>query len=252
MSGKSIAIFLVLIVFIGACQSFGHQGRKYPSIAGTFNVTGEFIINPATILDELDRGERNVFQPMLATPSDDTILPSGSIQWTQSDYLQVANALSQLVWNETLDGWLIFFLAFQNTCQDNLSGFDGFEAIYYKTITGGFGKVYTARHIEIYPLASIVYWAGDTDFPISSGWAAINLRKFKITADDALRIAEENGGAETRARAHNDCRIGIYLPAHTSDNRWDVAYYYSPRFEIYVDPYSGKYEVPTPVPTPSP
>lgn len=243
---------LVLTVFIGACQPFGSQDRKYPSTIGTFNDTGDFIINPTTILDSLDRGETNVFSPTLATPSDDTILPSGSIQWTQSDYLKVANALSQFVWKEPLDGWLIYYLRFENTCQDNLSGFDSFTAIYYKTIGRGLGKMYTARYIEIYPLASIVYWAGDTEFPISSGWAAIDLSKFKITADDALRIAEENGGIETRARAHNYCSISVNLPAHKNDQRWDVAYYYSPSFEIIIDPYSGKYEVPTPVPTPSP
>lgn len=240
-NGMSVLSLLLLIVAMSGCQSFGSQDRKYPSIAGPFIDTGDFMINPATILDSLDSGETNVFTPTLATPSNDTILPSGSIQWTQSDYLKVANALSQFVWNEPLDSWLIFYLTFKNTCQDNLSGFDGFDAIYYKTVSGS--RAYTARHIEVYPLASIVYWGDYADFPISSGWAAIDLSKFKITADNTLRIAEENGGAETRVRAHNDCRISISLPASKEDNRWDVAYYYSPSFEILVDPYSGRHEI---------
>lgn len=245
---KAIIISLVLIVTIGACQPIGNQNHKYPSTIGTFNDTGDFIIDPMTILDALERGETNVFSPTLATPGDDAILPSGSIQWTQSDYLKIANALSQSIWNEPLDDWLIYYLRFENTCQDNLSGFDSFEAIYYKTIGAGAQKIYTARYIEIYPLARIIYWGGDTDFPISSGWAAIDLRKFKITADDALRIAEENGGVETRVRARNECSISINLPDGNNDGKWDIAYYYSPIFEIFIDPYSGKYEVATPSP----
>jgi hypothetical protein len=241
---NTVVSLFILIVAVSACQPYrNQQGRKYPSTPGTFNVTGNFTINPTTILDSLDHGKTNVFTSTVVTHTDDTSLPSGSVQWTQSDYLKVANALSQFVWNEPLDGWLIYFLSLENTCQDNLSGFDSFVAIYYKTIGSGWGKMYTARYIEIYPLASIVYWAGDTDFPISSGWAAIDLSKFKITADDALQIAEDNGGIEHRTRVHNYCNVSITLPTGKDDNRWDIAYYYSPSLEMVIDPYSGEYEI---------
>src|SRR5437016_1341185 len=123
-SAGYLIIFFMLIVTVGACQPVGSQDRKYPSTIGTFNVTGDFTINPTIILNSLNHGEANVFTPTIATPHDNIILPSGSIQWTQSDYLKVANALSQFVWRESLDNWLIYYLRFKNTCQDNLTGFD--------------------------------------------------------------------------------------------------------------------------------
>lgn len=248
ISGKVIISCYLLILAISACQSYENQDHKYPSTIGTFADTGDFTINPTTILASLNRGEMSVFTPTLATPSADKLFMPGSIQWTQSDYLKVANALSQVVWKDSLEGWFIYHLAFKNECQDNLSGFDSVDIIYYKTIEVSRQKMYTARYIKIYPLAGVIYWGGGTNFPISEGWGAIDLKEFKITADDALRIAEENGGMKARSSVHNDCSISISLPNHNNDDSWDIAYYYRVNFEIIVDPYSGEYEVPTPSP----
>lgn len=245
---RSIITLFILMGTLYGCQSIEGQNRKYPSTIGTFNDTGDFTINSMTILDSLNRGELNVFTPTLATPSGDAILPSRSIHWTQSDYLKVADALSQFVWKEPLDGWLIYHLAFNKECQDNPGGFDSAEIIYYKTIGAGAQKMYTARYIQIYPLAGIVSWGGETDFPISDGWAAIDLTEFNITADDVLQIAEENGGKEARLRAGNKCNILISTPNHNDDNSWNIGYYYGVNFEMIVDPYSGKYQFPTPSP----
>jgi len=251
MNKQATSISLIIILFIlmgifSACQSTENLDRRYPSTIGTFNNTGDLTINPMTILDALNRGEINVFTPTLATPSAETILPSGSIHWTQSDYLKVADALSQFVWKEPLEGWLIYHIAFNKECHDNLSGFDSADMIYYKTV--GWQKMYTARYIQIYPLASIVSWGGGTDFPISDGWATIDLTKFRITADDALRIAEENGGKEARLKVGNKCNIFLSTSNHNDDDSWDLGYYYGVNFEMIIDPYSGKYEVPTPSP----
>ena len=231
-----------------ACQSFENQDRKYPSTIGTFNDTGNFTINPTTILDTLNRGEINVFTPSLATPSADTILPSGSIHWTQSDYLKIANALSQFVWKETLEDWKVYSILFERECHENPSGFDSLDIIYYKTIKVNSQKAYTAHYIQIYPLASNVTWGGETNFPISNGWNGIDLKKLKISADDALRIAEENGGKEARSRVQNDCLILTKVPSHNNDDSWDVYYYPGVYFELLINPYSGKYEMPTPSP----
>lgn len=240
---RSIITLFVLLASMSACQSFDNGGRRYPSTIGTFNESGDFIINPTTILDSLNHGETNVFSPVLATPSDEAILPAGSIYWTQSEYLQAANALSQVVWGESLEGWLVYYLYFNKDCDDSLGGFHSLDIIYYKTISTGLQKMYTARYIQIYPLAGMVSWGGNTDFPISEGWAAIDLTEYKVTADDALRLVEENGGKKARARVQNDCTMSVSLPTGKNDNRWDIAYYYGVNFEMVVDPYSAKYEV---------
>ncbi len=249
MDGRLITSLFLIVVTVSACQPFGFQGRSYPSTIGTFRETGDYRINPKTILESLDQGETNVFIPILATPGPDMpLLPADSVPWTQSDYLKIANALSRLVWKETLAGWSVYYLAFDRECQDNPRGFDSADIIYYKTIEVNWQKVYTARYIQIYPLASEVRWGGGTNFPISDRWKDIDLAKFQISADDALRIGEENGGKEARSRVGNDCSISISTPDHNNDDRWDVGYYYNVHFELIVDPYSGKHEIPTPSP----
>ncbi len=246
--GRLISIFLLSMLTILSCQPFDGQRRQYPSTIGTFQKTGDYTINPEMILASLDRGETNIFMPMLVTPNANTLHPPGSVRWTQSDYLKVANALSQYIWKETLEGWSTYYIAFDRACQNDLSGFDSVDLIYYKTIRVNWQKVYTARYIQIYPLANYVAWGGETNFPISEGWNAIDLTKYNITADEALQIAEENGGKEARSKDGNDCSISISIPDQNNDVRWDIGYYYGVGFEVIVDPYSGKHEISTPSP----
>ena len=87
-----------------------------------------------------------------------------------------------------------------------------------------------------------------TNFSIIDRWYTVDLTSYKITADDALQVAEENGGKEARSRVKNDCRILIRTPNHENDDRWDVSYYFGVNFEMLVDPYSGQYQFSTPSP----
>jgi hypothetical protein len=100
--------------------------------------------------------------------------------------------------------------------------------------------------MEIYPSANIVSWGGNSNFSGFDKWNSFDLRKFNITADDALQLVEENGGKEARSKNKNDCRILVKTSAQNNGS-WDVSYYIgaSVIFEMLIDPYSGKYETPT-------
>ncbi|MBN2117500.1 MAG: hypothetical protein JW730_13065 [Anaerolineales bacterium] len=222
--------------------SWDHRNPCYPS---SYSDWTEYQIDPETILTSLDQKDTNVFTPMLVTPSSDAQFPPrNTFLWTQSDYLKIANALSQHEWNEPLDlkNWSVYYLAFGGECQGNTSGYNHMEITYYKTIKGIVGKTYQARHIEIYPFASEVGIGDSSSFDrrYFVGNNPIDLTKFKISADDALRIAEENGEKDVRLKYQDGCSISIRMPIHNYDDSWEVDYF---DLKMAVNPYTGKFRI---------
>jgi hypothetical protein len=220
------------------------QAVLYPSNS-SYSDGGSYMFDPGTILLDLDRGETDIFTPI---PSKENMVntpfPVGLHLWSQSDYLNLAGALHQFAWTESMKGWHIYSMYFFRNCQDNSAGFDSGEITYFKAIDGPFS--YATRVIDIYPAENEVSWSGDAKFPRPLlGWQRINLAGLKVTADDALQIAEKNGGEKFRLKVKNICAVDVFLnPNPSSDDNW-IVYYNDPgrfTFEIHIDPYSGEYK----------
>lgn len=220
------------------------QPLQFPTNLGSYLNTGDYEINANTILADLDRGVTNLFAPILATPETSVPTVPNSFPWHEADYLRISNVLYQFVWKESLDNWNLYSMQFNRECQDNLSGFDSAEFTFYRTIKVNKEQVYTARGIGIYPLFNLVSWGGNTNFhhPLIFGWESIDLKKLDVTADDALQIAEQNGGQNARSAVNNNCNI--FLTA--SPNDWYVLYSgeaFSRLFYVRVDAETGRYEI---------
>jgi len=91
-----------------------------------------------------------------------------------------------------------------------------------------------------------VRW-GDTTFSdaILPGWGNVNLNDFKLTADDALLIAERNGGSKARQEVDDACMISVNLNNYSpvngyTNNTWMVDYWMTD-FYVRIDPFSGKF-----------
>ena len=245
-----IGIFIVSVFIIFAIarvfEYIYDSGIHYPKGLTDFNDTSDFEIDPNTILSDLNRGKTDVFKPAPATPlAINTPLSSGSYPWHQSDYLKVAGALHQFAWRESLDGWSLYSMVFGTICLDNRGGFDAVDLTYYKQLNGE--KGYTIHEMEIYPIGGRVTWGGGDDFsrPLF-GWKSINLDRMKVTADDALQIAEQTGGKEFRIKYNNSCDISILLKPNGDVSDWIVAYFAqgsSNIFEIHINPYTGEYNI---------
>ena len=245
----AIAAFLCTVLvwrsLPGDAQSRDHRNPGYPSSYSDFV---DYQIDPNTILSSLQLGETNIFTPMAATPNPESpLLPSGSLPWTQSDFMRIANAISQLAWKEPLEleKWTIYYLAFGRECQNSPRGFNWMELTYYKTARENWKEIYPTRHIEIYPLYGSVSTGSSSNFDSKYfvGSNQTDFTEFNITADNALQLAEENGGKAARLEHNNDCLILIRTPIHTNDERWGVDYYPGVYFEMTIDPYLGKYEL---------
>jgi hypothetical protein len=216
--------------------------QEYPYGATDFGDRGGYSINSETILSSLEDGNANVFTPEMATPS--VPIFEEPISWSQADYLKIADALNEFVWNEPLDDWKLFSMDFITACHDDPRGFGLGDLYFFKTIFHKNGKLgETGRGYLISPQYGDVEWGGRQNFPypFPSGWKSVDLEKVKITAEDALRIADENGGRKSRMSVQNQCKINVSLSGYTN---WEV-YIYSYKtgnsiFRMVIDPYTGK------------
>lgn len=239
----AIAIFLTFLV-IGYIYVFdpGQFDSHLPVGISDFRDTSSYQIDPITILDSIDGGETEVFTPVdsgLQTPLAETV------SWQQADFIKVARTLNQFVWKEPLSGWRLYSMHFSTACKDNPSGFAEADFYYFQTTFRENGKIrYTTQNFFILPEYGEVSWAGGANFPRPlTGWENIRLSQIQITAEDALAIAEENGGKETRQLVDNQCRIHVRL---AGDKTWQVLIYQndtgSSLFRMVIDPESGKIE----------
>ena len=254
---KRITLMLIGLASLSFCIGIAYelhvvretglqQFNRLPSFVNDTNGSTEYEIDPKTILMSLEKGEQEIFNPIIATPEVYTPLVAGSFLWTQSDYLKIASALGQIKWKEDLNDWYLFGMYFEKECGDNPKGFDSGSIIYFKAYNNG--EItdylhYQTETIAIYPLFKNVVLGGDYIPRPLFGWTSISLNSLKVTADNALQIAEENGGREARLKVKNVCNIAIFTsPNLYGKNNWEVRY--SPAsFDIYIDSYSGKYKV---------
>ena len=197
---------------------------------------GYYQFDSQTILASLDQGKTDAFILSAMDPNDVDI-EYDNIAWTQADFLRVASALSQKIWNEPLDldGWDIYSFYFIGDCSDNFGGFNDFKLVYYETIKIGWETVYTARYLTLTPWRGTAVWAGNGEFSelFIFPWGNIELTKFKTTAEQAVQIANKNGGKVNRDR----CRIF----ADVREGDWRIEYETDTALEdIFINPFSGK------------
>lgn len=251
------SLLLVLMLVIGVpyviVQENIEKTLRHP-LNSSYEETGSYMIDSATILEDLDQGKIDVFMPLIGS-SDSNNTPYtpgfiGSHPWSQSDYIKVAKALHQFVWKEDVRNWLIYSMFFYSGCKDDTIGLDSAKITYFKTANGFFS--YNTRMIDIYPIRSGVSWGGDAKFPRPFyGWKSVDLEKLKVTADDALQLAEKIGGRDARLQVENVCTIDIILSPNTdSGDLWRITYFSdlmptgnSIIFKIQIDPYAGNYEI---------
>jgi len=239
-----IAFFVFYMIILVNLE----QARLYP-VNSSYQDTGDYKINSETVLDDLDQGNTNVFMPITATPEVGSMptLSVGLYTWSQSDYLKVAEALNQFVWKDDLKGWYLYSMYFYRGCQDNPAGFDAGEITYFKTFHGPFQ--YTARVVDIYPIGEAVSWGGNAIFPRPlHGWEYIDLQKLEITADEALKIAEEKEGQRFRLKVKNACTIDVFInPNPNQEISWKWHVFYNTNslgvLLIQIDSGTGKAEI---------
>lgn len=211
-----------------------------PGSSSDSSYSGSYKIDVNTTLNSIDNGQSPIFWPETAQISNPNI--SSDLNWTQSEYLKVALALFEFEWKETYSSqdWTINSMIFERKCEEDPVGFESASFLFDQLI---FQKEfhYNTRAIEISLPESIVSWGSGSGYPRPLlGAIEFNLDDIKITADDALKIAEENGGKAARQSIQNNCGISLNL-----DGNWRVRYAGPPDraktlFDIHINPFTGK------------
>ena len=239
----AIIIFVGLLV-LGYFYVFdpGQYESYLPVGISDFRNRTVYQMDPQTILSSIDSGETDVFSPQ---DSAAQIPEPQAVSWGQADFIKTVRALNQAVWQEPMSGWRLYSMHFSTPCGDSISGFAEADFYYFKTTFRENGKIrYTTQNFSISPEYEQAVWAGGATFPRPLiGWKYVRLNQIQVAAEDALAIAEENGGRETRQLVDNDCRIHVRL---AGDMTWQILIYQndtgSSLFRMVIDPESGKIE----------
>lgn len=199
-----------------------------------------YSIEPKTVLEAISQGKEDAFisisdEPSLASPSKGEM-----VSWDQADYIQIAEALHKLVWGESLKTWGLYQIYFSSGCDQIDIGFQYAQFKLYKIVTLNGRETRVEHFIEIDPSRTFAQAMETEYYPALASRKSIDLTAVKIFANEALQIADKNGGFEKRMAVKNECGISVDLSRDTAINDgWLVIY--SPNVFIdEIDPGTGK------------
>jgi len=236
-----VTVVLLCYIAINEPAFMDAQELRYPSVLlESYSETGFYEIDPETILGSLKTGKKNIFTSLKVIP--DTPFYSMPFQWEQDDYLAIANALQEFVWQEKPTKWMIHSMEFYGDCKYNPIGFDIVNITYYKK--NGLQK-YDVRMIGIYPLTRMAAWGLGKNYPHSlfEQMDYIRPNDLAVTVNKALQLAEENGGKASRLAIDNECRISVSLSS--SSQKWNIIYSDKSTYSVFdmnINPYTSEFD----------
>lgn len=213
-----------------------------------------YAINPATTLISISQGQiEDAFIPHSAETFDEN--NKQTIHWSADEYFLVAWSLNQVVGNGSVDDWNIKRVIFDYDCVNTGMGFERGRIRLFKVGIIAGKESRTVLDIDLMPTNKVIRIGEGIYSPIVEKWDALDLNNIKISAEQAIKIAEQNGGKNARNKVANECFVSIDLLTGglVGYNGWTVSYRvfnaYSSletMFEVLIDPQNGNFQVVTP------
>ncbi len=163
-------------------------------------------------------------------PGESEVLPSGSpvVMWNQAEYLQVANAVFLSIWGETPVNWKLDKIMSQTNCAGVGSGFQRMAFTFFKVEKNEEADLYvhTEREIFIVPEKNLIWIYDRENSPVTPlmVWDVGLDEDTIIPAEEAIRIAEGNGGLSTRTGI-DSCTISAIVNKDANDDNWLISYF---------------------------
>jgi hypothetical protein len=223
------ALFLLCGYFVLFKVQFEPHHQRNPSDDVPVEEFKFYQIDPFTILTDLKNDKKGAFHLLDKEPNNfNDIYPYGSFSWSSEDYLTIAKAHHLMLTGEALEnGWKIYGSGnfYIERCQDEINGFDSAQIIFYKETP----DYYLVTYMRIFPLAGSIYSANTEYFRNKGGlfqaselFNEAEVFEGKITAEDALQIAEKAGGKGMRQKLSNKgCHLNV---SYFSSEVWYIHY----------------------------
>lgn len=245
------SISFIMLILLGSFVSklfLYDTSYSSPFFFSSYDVTGYYDINPETLFDATGQVK------------SETIIPSSEeiwnreepyyddVSWTEEDYIKIVDIISRDIWKEPFDQneWKVLSISLQQSCDSDLQGFYDFDIVYYRDAGVEFWhRRYETRLVEIYSWQGIIRWGeGYFSNAVLPGWGNTNLKNFNLTAEDALQIADTNGGGNARKDVDNNCYISVRSDRFSplKNKKWEVGYWMA-GYRMRIDPFSGKFKV---------
>ncbi len=204
----------------------------------------KYTFDTSNILESIDKNQKSF--DLLSDTS--TELPSNAVslvQWTQADYLKIAQALVEFSRNEDLASWSLHSMFFRLNCSEVEYGPQYASLEFFKIVEN-------SRHVIkvfIEPKKELLTLSYSQYSPFVYTWEIVELENIKIEIGDALKISEENGAATIRSENANACLIfGSISPGSLNNNGWRVLYSSSQStdsnlIDFYINEKNGKFEI---------
>jgi hypothetical protein len=204
-----------------------------------------YTIDPTSLIESLRNGDMKAFTPVSEEPELLPVNQQLPVDWLQADYFYIANTLYEDVLGKTLQGWQLNSMDFNLGCAHLHNGFQNGRFVFFKVINEKENESRISRFIDIDPRGNFIHVKEWEYYPKLVDWEIVDMGQLKISADQALQIAESNGGEENRQSVGNACNISLVLsPSPASDKGWVVIYARSDDrtsfFRIQIDPITGE------------
>ena len=243
-----LCVLLILSFLLLSCNSLGKS--EYENLIS--EKEQYFTFDPITSMKAINQGnEKSLFvlRAPFANQDEMWLLPEEkTVYWEQDDYFRIAQVLNEDIGNGLSKGLNVQMFFLENDCMDTGLGFTRGNFTFFKVDQSDKQGTRTVITIDIQPWRKIIRTYKAVYSPIVENWGRLDLQKIKVSARQALDIAEKNGGSDARGRVANKCLVSVSMFARDSEyDGWDVRYTTSDEksgintiYEVYVDPQNGK------------
>lgn len=231
------ATFRTLVIMLVLTGCFGQLPKEKRT---TLN-SGSYVI------DGITGGIPNELSPLGFTLSSRGVDPRQTgiaATWTQREFETIGVSFTEKVLRDTPERWKLAHMGFSLNCQDVGVGL---QFAYFKLFRNQGDWPNNARferHMRVFAQDREVTYYDEQAVPDLQSWSAIDMKKVRVSADQALNIAEHNGGSGKRPAVGEPCGIRIEMNGWEG-NHWRVTYSYlvsakrSVDFVVIVDAETG-------------
>jgi hypothetical protein len=183
----------------------------------------EYSFDAASLPEVISNGESNIFKLLTATPAV-TPPDSSPIQWTQADYFAVAQAIHKFAWKDSLKDWNLREMAFTLRCSEIKLGPQGARFEFFRNERFEGEDARSRKDLYITPRENRIKLYETKYQPVYEKWSSIDLSNVKVQVENALLLAEQNGGILFRQEVGDNCSIFASLNADGRYTGWFITY----------------------------